>query len=140
MNNRKKIVDKLKEEVEKALELGEVPVGAVIVDYEGNIISSSHNTRQKNLNVLGHAEINAILAAEQKIGDWRLNGYALIVSLEPCDMCSVIIKESRLDKVLYFVESNYNKQLRFDNFEYIYDEIYTELFNKLLVSFFDNKR
>lgn len=140
MNNRKKIVDKLKEEVEKALELGEVPVGAVIIDHEGNIISSSHNTRQKNLNVLGHAEINAILSAEQKIGDWRLNGYILIVSLEPCDMCSVIIKESRLDKVLYFVESNYNKQLRFDNFEYIYDEIYTELFNKLLVSFFDNKR
>lgn len=140
MNIDKKVVDKLEEEVRIAEILGEIPVGAVVFNENGNIISSGHNTRQSTSNVLGHAEINAILEAESKIGDWRLNGYSLLVSLEPCDMCSIIIKEVRIDNVFYFVKSNNSKQINLVNFKYIEDAYYNEYFNKILVSFFNNKR
>lgn len=127
----------------KALKYDEIPVSAVIVDQNGNIISSSYNNRQKKCNVLGHAEINAIIKAEKKIGDWRLNGYTMYVSLEPCNMCASIILESRIDKIYYFLSKNDNicdddifiNKCKVDG----YDE-YKKVFNELLTIFFDNKR
>ena len=128
---------------EKAHKKGEIPVSAVILDQSGRIISSSFNDRQKKYNVLGHAEINAILKAEKKVRDWRLDGYSMIVTLEPCNMCSVIIKESRLDKVYYFLpkkkedsswEINIEKEQINDYKEY------TNNFKHLLTDFFNNKR
>ena len=100
------VINALKKEVEEAKNNNEIPVGAVIVDKNNNIISTGHNNRQNSYNVLGHAEINAIIAAGKYLKDWRLNGYSMYVNLEPCLMCSIIIKESRLDKVYYFVEGN----------------------------------
>ena len=143
MNIDKKILNLLLKNAQKAYKKGEIPVSAVIVDQSGNVISSSFNDRQKKYNVLGHAEINAILNAEKKIRDWRLDGYSMIVTLEPCNMCSMIIKESRLDKVYYFLpkksdndswEININKEQIKEYKEY------TNNFKQLLTDFFNNKR
>ena len=143
MNLGKKVLDLLLKNAEKAYKKGEIPVSAVILDQSGRIISSSFNDRQKKYNVLGHAEINAILKAEKKVRDWRLDGYSMIVTLEPCNMCSVIIKESRLDKVYYFLpkkkedsswEINIEKEQINDYKEY------TNNFKHLLTDFFNNKR
>ena len=88
----------LKEAV-KAYQLGEVPVGAVIV-CNNKIIARGHNTRELSQSVLGHAEINAIKKASKKIGSWRLEDCDIYVTLEPCSMCSGAIIQSRI-KNLY---------------------------------------
>ncbi len=108
MNLNKDILDRLDLEINKSIELDEIPIGAVVIDSKQNIIASGHNTRQSENNVLGHAEINAIMEAERNIDDWRLDEYSMIVSLEPCKMCEAIIKESRLDNVYFFLKSNYS--------------------------------
>jgi tRNA(adenine34) deaminase len=137
------IINKLRDLAKKAFDNNEIPVSAIIVDSLGNIVSEGLNTRQSTGNVLGHAEVNAIQAAGNKLEDWRLDGYSMIVTLEPCEMCSCIIKESRLDKVYYFLPKKYN------DFEYNFninkDQILgyeedKEYFLELLTSFFDNKR
>ena len=138
-----KILNELDKMVDRSLKGDEIPVGAVIFDNNDNIIASASNNRQKKCNVLGNAEINAIIKAEKKIGDWRLDGYSMIVNLEPCDMCSSIIKESRLDKVYYFL-GNYSinsfakiqKQLLEEN-DYL---IYKEKYKNKLSTYFKNKR
>ncbi len=139
----KKILDLLLKNAEKAFKKGEIPVSAVILDQDWKIISYSFNDRQKKCNVLGHAEINAIIKAEKKIRDWRLDGYTMIVTLEPCNMCSTIIKECRLDKVYYFLpkkkeddswEININKEQITEYKEY------SSKFRHLLTDFFNNKR
>ena len=82
-----------------ALAMGEVPVGAVIVK-DGQIIGRGHNTREHETNITGHAEINAILDAEKKLGRWTLEGCTLYVTLEPCLMCSGAIRQSRLSSIV----------------------------------------
>ena len=137
------IINKLKDLAKQAFDNNEIPVSAIIVDSLGYIVSEGLNTRQSTGNVLGHADVNAIQAAGNKLEDWRLDGYSMIVTLEPCEMCSCIIKESRLDKVYYFLPKKYN------DFEYNFninkDQILgyeedKEYFLELLTSFFDNKR
>ena len=121
----------------------EIPVAAAIFDSKNNeLIAISGNNRQGTNSVLGHAEINCILEAERKIKDWRLDGYYMIVSLEPCDMCSMVIRESRLDKIYYILPK---KQLSTNEIEICkeqvdIDENDKEKFTKLLTIFFDNKR
>ena len=137
------IINKLKDLAKQAFDNNEIPVSAIIVDSFGNIVSEGLNTRQSTGNVLGHAEVNAIQAAGNKLEDWRLDGYSMIVTLEPCEMCSCIIKESRLDKVYYFLPKKYN-DLEY-NFNINKDQILgydedKEYFLELLTSFFDNKR
>ncbi|MCQ2499589.1 MAG: tRNA adenosine(34) deaminase TadA [Lachnospiraceae bacterium] len=83
----------------KAYELGEVPIGCVIV-YEGKIIGRGYNRRNTDKNTLSHAEITAINKASKKMGDWRLEGCTMYVTLEPCQMCSGAIVQSRMDKVV----------------------------------------
>ncbi|MBQ2392466.1 MAG: nucleoside deaminase [Clostridia bacterium] len=83
-----------------AASCGEVPVGAVII-RNGEIIGEGYNRRESLMSALAHAEIEAIDAACKAIGSWRLNGCELIVTLEPCPMCSGAIINARLDKVIY---------------------------------------
>ncbi|MDD2969214.1 MAG: nucleoside deaminase, partial [Lachnospiraceae bacterium] len=71
----------------KAYQLGEVPIGCIIV-YENKIIGRGYNRRNTDKNTLAHAEISAINKASKKMGDWRLEGCTLYVTLEPCQMCS----------------------------------------------------
>ena len=87
-------------EAQKALEAGEVPVGAVIVK-DGEVIACGRNDREGNNNPLGHAEINAIVAAAKHLGVWRLGGCTLYVTLEPCCMCAGAVINSRIDRVVY---------------------------------------
>ena len=88
------------DEARKADEEGEVPVGAVIV-YEDKILCAAHNSREKGLDISGHAEINAIRKAEELLGRWTLEGCTLYVTLEPCLMCAGAIKASRLTTLVY---------------------------------------
>ena len=86
-------------EAQKAYALGEVPIGCVIV-YEGKIIGRGYNRRNTDKNTLSHAEITAINKASKKIGDWRLEGCTIYITLEPCQMCSGAIVQSRMDRVV----------------------------------------
>ncbi len=83
----------------KALELGEVPIGCVIV-HEGKVIGRGYNRRNTDKNTLAHAEITAIQKASKKIGDWRLEDCTLYVTLEPCQMCAGAIVQARIPEVV----------------------------------------
>jgi tRNA(adenine34) deaminase len=142
MNINENILNLLHDKAKESFDNEEIPVAAAIFDKNNNLICAAGNNRQKNCNVLGHAEINCILEAEKIINDWRLDGYYMIVTLEPCDMCSMVIKESRLDKIYYFLPKKVDKDEVINiNKELIngYDE-YKEKFNKLLTTFFGNMR
>ena len=86
-------------QAEKAIALGEVPIGAVIVE-NGKIIGRGYNRRNTDHTTLAHAEITAIRKANRKVGDWRLEGCTLYVTLEPCQMCAGALVQSRIDKVV----------------------------------------
>ncbi len=87
-------------EAKKAYAIGEVPVGAVVV-YNGKIIATGYNKREKNKMATAHAELMAIEEACRVLGGWRLSGCTLYVTLEPCPMCAGAIVNSRLDRVVY---------------------------------------
>lgn len=86
-------------QAKKAYALGEVPIGCVIV-YEDKIIARGYNRRNTDKNTLAHAEITAINRASKKMGDWRLEDCTLYVTLEPCQMCSGAIVQSRITNVV----------------------------------------
>ncbi len=86
-------------QAQKAFDLGEVPIGCVIV-HEGKVIGRGYNRRNTDKNTLAHAEITAINKASKKIGDWRLEDCTLYVTLEPCQMCSGAIVQARIPKVV----------------------------------------
>lgn len=80
--------------------LGEIPVAAVIVK-DDNIIAAAHNRRELDKNPVAHAEILAIQQAAEKLGDWRLEGCTVYVTLEPCSMCSGALWLSRVERVVF---------------------------------------
>ena len=86
-------------QAKKAWKLGETPIGCVIV-YEDKIIARGYNRRNTEHNTLSHAELNAIKKASKDIGDWRLEGCTMYVTLEPCPMCAGALVQSRIDKVV----------------------------------------
>lgn len=93
---------------EKAYALGEIPVGAVIVSPEGEIIGEGYNQRELLFSPTAHAEVLAIEQAARRLGQWRLSGCTLYVTLEPCPMCAGAIMNARLKRVVYgaFDEKN----------------------------------
>jgi len=80
--------------------LGDVPIGAVVLKG-GQVIARAHNRRIIDADPTAHAEMLAIRAAAEAVGDWRLNGCTLAVTLEPCCMCAGAIVLARLDRVVY---------------------------------------
>ena len=86
---------------QEAAENGEVPVGAVVVDAAGHVIGRGRNRREETGDATAHAELEAIREACQAIGDWRLEGCALYVTLEPCPMCAGAIINARVPVVVY---------------------------------------
>ena len=86
---------------------GGIPVGAVLVK-DGKVIANAYNTREKDNDITSHAEVIAIRKAEQILGNWRLDGCELYVTLEPCPMCGWAILQSRI-KSVYFgsYDTNY---------------------------------
>lgn len=91
-------------EAKKAFELDESPIGAIIV-YEGKIIGRGHNRRNTDKNPLAHAEIMAINEACKFLGDWRLEGCTMYITLEPCPMCSGAIVQARIERVVFGARS-----------------------------------
>lgn len=89
------------DEAEAAYRLGEVPVGAVVVDAKGEVIAKAHNLKETAHNPMGHAELLAIQAAAQKISGWRLDGCTLYVTLEPCPMCLAGLVQARIKQVVF---------------------------------------
>lgn len=94
-----KYMKKAIEQAKKALKLGEVPIGCVIV-YEDKVIGRGYNRRKTDKNTLSHAELTAIKKASRFMGDWRLEGCTMYVTLEPCQMCAGAIVQSRMDRVV----------------------------------------
>lgn len=88
------------EEAAIAKRKGEVPVGAVFVK-DGEILAQNHNRRNETNDPAAHAEMLVIREAAAKIGDWRLNGSALYVTLEPCPMCAGAIALARIETVVF---------------------------------------
>lgn len=88
------------DEARKAFDKNEVPIGAIIVK-NGEIISRAHNTREHDQSTLAHAEITAIQRANEILGSWRLDSCSLYVTIEPCQMCSGAIIQSRIENVYY---------------------------------------
>ncbi|MDF2594959.1 MAG: CMP/dCMP deaminase zinc-binding protein [Clostridia bacterium] len=91
-------------EAQKAYELDETPIGAVIV-HEGKIIGRGCNRRNTDKSALAHAELIAISEACKVIGDWRLEECVLYVTLEPCPMCAGAIVQARIPKVIFGARS-----------------------------------
>jgi tRNA(adenine34) deaminase len=86
---------------QEAKSSGDVPVGALIVNEVGEILSSGKNEREKDNDPTAHAEIVAIRKASEKLGSWRLDNLTLIVTLEPCVMCAGAILQSRLKRLVF---------------------------------------
>ena len=85
----------------EAAAAGDVPVGCVIADEKGNIIGRGRNRRAECHDATAHAEVEAIREACKNIGDWRLSGCTIYVTLEPCPMCTGAIINSRIPRVIY---------------------------------------
>ena len=129
----------LMENTNKSLENNDVPVGAVIVK-DGNVLAFGYNTKEKNKNVLEHAEINAIREAQKNFNNWNLNGSDMYVTLNPCSMCMEVIKQARISNVYYLAskpsskkEFNKTNFVKIDNVskEEEYLEILCDFFKKL---------
>ena len=85
-----------------SLDMGEVPVGAIVVNTKtGEIISEGYNLRETKGSATAHAEVVAIEKACERVGSWRLSGHTLYVTLEPCPMCAGAIVNSRIDRIVY---------------------------------------
>jgi tRNA(adenine34) deaminase len=88
------------DEAVRAGEAGDVPVGAVLVNAEGEILARGRNTREVAQTALGHAEIQAISDGCSVLGAWRLEGCTLYVTLEPCPMCAGAILHARIPRIV----------------------------------------
>lgn len=126
----------------KSLKKSEVPIAALIIDENGKIVSKAYNTRNIKQQTINHAEILAITKANKKLKSWRLNKCTLYVTIEPCDMCKSVIKESRIQNVYYLLprlpeKNQYNKTI-FNKLKDMSEkeDKYQEIINK----FWKNKR
>ena len=100
MTREERYMKEALKEAKKAAEKNEVPIGAVVV-MDDKIIGRGYNRRLSGKTAIEHAEINAIRKANKKIGDWRLDGAEIYVTLEPCLMCAGAIQQARIRKVYF---------------------------------------
>jgi tRNA(adenine34) deaminase len=99
LDQDEKFMKEALKQARKAEAIEETPIGCVIV-YQGKIIARGYNKRNKEKSTLSHAELNAIRKAARVIGDWRLEGCTMYVTLEPCPMCAGAIVQARIDRVV----------------------------------------
>lgn len=135
----KDLIDKIIDNSKCSLSSFDVPVGALIIK-DGVIIASGYNTREKNQNVLEHAEINAIREAQKIFNNWNLNGCDMYVTLKPCSMCMEVIKQARISNVYFLAEKPSSKvefnrtnlvKINNDSKEKEYLKILSDFFKKL---------
>ena len=124
----------------KSIKSKDVPIGAIVVK-DNVIVGKGYNTREKKQNIMGHAEINAIIRTSKLLNNWNLSNCELYVTLKPCNMCMEIIKQSRIKKVYYLLEKLPNKR-EYDQtiIEKSEDGHLTEDYLSILQSFFKNLR
>ncbi|MFG2132713.1 tRNA adenosine(34) deaminase TadA [Streptomyces sp. NPDC048751] len=90
------------DEAGQAVRGGDVPVGAVVLAADGTtVLATGHNEREAVGDPTAHAEVLAIRRAASRLGEWRLSGCTLVVTLEPCTMCAGALVQSRVDRVVY---------------------------------------
>ena len=135
--DKEKIIEELYKLSLKAYKNDEVPVACVILK-NNKIVSKAYNLREKYKNPLYHAEIIAINKLCKKINNWRLDEYEMYVTLKPCKMCMEVIKESRIKKVYYILDSNFD-QLN-NKIELKEISMDKDKFKMLITSFFKEKR
>ena len=127
----------------KSLKKDEVPVAAIIV-HNDKIIAKAHNTRNRSNKTIDHAEIKVITKANKKLKNWRLNNCTLYVTIEPCEMCKNVIKESRIDKVFYLVPRKKKKKIynktNFFQIDEKSNESNIKKYKKIIEKFWENKR
>ena len=133
----------------EAAENNEVPVGCVICDKEGTVIGRGRNRREQNSDATAHAEIEAIREACAKIGDWRLEGCTMFVTLEPCPMCTGAIINSRIPTVVFGARDSVTGSCgsvidlfceRYGHSPAVYPGVLKDESALLLKNFFKNKR
>jgi len=88
-------------EARQAAEAGDVPIGAVVVDVSGEAVGVGRNVRERDGDPTGHAEVVALRAAAVSVGQWRLSGCTLVVTLEPCTMCAGAAVLARVDRIVF---------------------------------------
>lgn len=137
------------DQARKAFDRGEVPIGAVVVNGQGKVISRGYNMVEKFHTQLFHAEAMAISKAGAKLTDWRLNGCWLYVTLEPCTMCIGLIKLSRIEGFVfaapsplfgYRLDKNLAYQLYKDDTITIIEGVCLEESVDMLKKFFQKRR
>ena len=97
----KQLMQQAIELAKEASNFDDVPVGALIVNEQGEVLATGQNLREKDNDPTAHAEIIAIKNAGNKISNWRLDGLTLVVTLEPCVMCAGAIAQSRLKRLVF---------------------------------------
>ncbi len=124
----------------KAAKKNEVPISALIVNND-KILAKSYNKRQKNYNILYHAEMLVINKACKKLKTWHLNNCDLYVTLKPCSMCESAIKQARIKNVYYLLDKPSNKkEYNKTNIEKTNIRTISEEYEQCLKDFFKNKR
>ena len=88
-------------EARAALATGDVPIGAVVLDPDGAVVGRGRNVREAQHDPTGHAEVVALREAAAALGEWRLEGHTLVVTLEPCTMCAGAAVLSRVERVVF---------------------------------------
>ena len=137
-------------EARAALEHGDVPIGAVLLDPDGAVVAADHNRREEVHDATAHAEMLVISRRSREIGSWRLSGHTLVVTLEPCPMCAGAAMWSRLDRIVYGapdlkaggVWSLYNipQDRRLNHYAEVMDGVREEECAELLTEFFESRR
>jgi tRNA(adenine34) deaminase len=89
------------EQARLAIEHDDVPIGAILLDSSGEVVAADHNRREERADATAHAELLVLSARSREIGNWRLAGHTLVVTLEPCAMCAMAAVWARLDRIVY---------------------------------------
>lgn len=129
---------------------GDVPVGAVLLDDDGQVVATDRNRREELRDPTAHAEMLVLSSRAREIGDWRLNGHTLVVTLEPCPMCAGAAVWARVERIVYGAAdpkagaawSLYNipQDRRLNHRVDLVDGILAEESRQLLENFFGDKR
>ena len=88
-------------EAVKAGAAGDIPIGAIVLDSQGEVLAAAGNERERAVDPTAHAEILALRSAAAAVGDWRLEGCTLVVTLEPCPMCAGAVVMSRVARLVF---------------------------------------
>ena len=128
------------EKAKKAANKGEIPVAAAIV-RDNRIISCEYNKKEKYKDIMAHAEVLAIKKTAKKLKRWNLNDCVMYVTLKPCDMCVEVIKQSRIQKIIYLLDKlEYKHDYNKTSSVFYKNDIFQDSYQQLLSDFFQNKR